>query len=146
MATYAFFIICKIIFVCLWVRKYISVWAQPPFPKATFLPRDSTKEYVSDHLLLCHVEEIFIAGNLFSVKPSWPNYLLWAGSQESGRSGWKLVQGGDKRFKITRAEETEFREDLELTLLLLSYSSKNFSNPEEGFRKQQDHSWLATWN
>lgn len=50
------------------------------------------------------------------------------------------MQGGDKRFKITRAEETEFREDLELTLLLLSYSSKNFSNPEEGFRKQQDHS------
>lgn len=61
-------------------------------------------------------------------------------AREAADQDVKLVQGGDKRFKIARAEETEFREDLELTLPLLSYSSENFRDSEEGFRKQQDHS------
>lgn len=51
----------------------------------------------------------------------------------------KLVQAGDKKFQIARAEETEYREGLEHTLWLLRYS-KSLRDPQEGFGKQQDHS------
>lgn len=62
--------------------------------------------------------------------------------QEAGEAAdqdAKLVQAGDKKFKIARAKEKEFREGLEHPSSSLVYPSKILDS-EEDFRKQQDQS------
>lgn len=59
-------------------------------------------------------------------------------AQEAGEAAdqdAKLVQAGDKKFKIARAKEKEFREGLEHTSSLLGYPSKIFRDSDEDFRK-----------
>lgn len=116
--------------------KNVSIYGHTPtFPHPTTTPTAQTKRFcpgtytkkcceVTVYYFL-HWRKFYCRQFVFCQIDHFDQIISCA--QEAGEAAdqdAKLVQAGDKKFKIARAKEKEFREGLEHTSSLLGYPSK----------------------